>query len=461
MIPLSLQETATLTGGRLADAPDPGVLVTGGVVFDSRQARPGDLFLALSGERSDGHDHAAAAAAAGAVAVLATRPVGLPAIVVDDVLAALSVLARAVLERLRDVTVVGVTGSSGKTSTKDLLAQLLSRLGPTVAPPNSFNNALGHPYTVLLATPETRYLVLEYSARALGHIAALCAVARPHIAVELNVGTAHIGEFGSAEVVALAKAELVTCLGPDSVAVLNADDAAVRAMARSTTARIVLTGRDAAADVRAEDVRLDERGRASYTLHAAGRQAPVRLAVFGEHAVANSLAAAAVAIELGLPVADTAAALGQARAVSRWRMEVAERADGVTVVNDAYNANPESMAAALQALAAMGRGRRTWAVLGDMAELGDRSTQEHELLGRLVNDRGITRLVAVGPLASAVHAGALQAGREEGMSAHVPDIDAALRLLHSEVRRGDVVLVKASRAAGLERIALELLREEA
>ncbi|MDP9240032.1 MAG: UDP-N-acetylmuramoyl-tripeptide--D-alanyl-D-alanine ligase [Actinomycetota bacterium] len=457
MIALSLAEVAAITGGRLADAPDPGTTITGGVVFDSRLAGVGDLFLALPGERSDGHHHAGAAVASGAVAVLATHPVGVPAVVVDDVLAALSLLARGVLERLRQVTVVGITGSSGKTSTKDLIAQLLPLLGPTVAPPGSFNNELGHPYTVLLATPETRYLVLEYSARGLGHIAALCDVARPDVAVELNVGTAHIGEFGSAEIVAQAKAELVAGLRPDAVAVLNADDPRVRAMAGSTEARVVLTGRAADADVRATDVRLDERGRPSYTLHAAGEQAGVRLPLFGEHAVANSLAAAAVAHELGLGLDDIAAALGEVRAVSRWRMEVSERADGVTVVNDAYNANPESMAAALRALAAMGGARRTWAVLGHMAELGERAGPEHDALGRLVNDLGIDRLVAVGPLAEGVHAGAVQTGRSEEESFQVPDIDAALRLLHAELRPGDVVLVKASRAAGLERLAQSLL----
>jgi len=461
VIPLSLAELAAVTGGRLADAPDPGAMITGGVVFDSRLAGAGDLFLALPGERTDGHDHAGAASAAGAAAVLAARPVGVPAVIVDDVLAALSLLARAVLRRLPQITVVGVTGSSGKTSTKDLIAQLLPRLGPTVAPPGSFNNEIGHPYTVLLANAETRYLVLEYSARGLGHIAALCAVARPQIAVELNIGTAHIGDFGSVEVVAQAKAELVAGLGPDAVAILNADDPRVRAMAGATAARVVLTGRAADADVRATDVRLDERGRPSYTLHAAGEQAAVRLPLFGEHAVANSLAAVAVALELGLGLADVAAALGGVRAVSPWRMEVTERADGVTVVNDAYNANPESMAAAVRALAAMGGGRRTWAVLGQMAELGDRAGPEHRALGRLVNDLGVDRLVAVGPLASGVHAGAVQAGRSERESSHVPDIDAALRLLHAELRPPDVVLVKASRAAGLERLALALLEDSA
>lgn len=461
MIPLPLAELAGLAGGRLVDAPDPGALVTGGVVFDSRQVGPGDLFLALPGEHADGHDFAAAALAAGARAVVATRPVGGPAVLVGDVLAALARLAHGVLGRLPQVTVVGITGSSGKTSTKDLVADLLVCLGPTVAPPGSFNNEIGLPYTVLLAGPQTRYLVLEYSARGLGHIAALCAIARPHIAVELNVGTAHIGEFRSAEVIAAAKGELVTALAADGVAVLNADDQRVRSMAGLTAARVVLAGTGSDADVRAEDVRLDDRGRPSYTLVAAGERAEVALPLFGAHHVANSLAAAAVALELGLPPADVAAALRAVRPLSRWRMEVVQRPDGVTVVNDAYNANPESTAAALRALVAMSRGRRSWAVLGPMAELGDRTGPEHLAAGRLARQLGVDRLVAVGEAAAAVHAGAVQEGSRGEESAQVPDIEAAVRLLRAQLRPGDVVLVKASRAAGLERLAAQLLQEPA
>lgn len=454
---MTLAEVAAATGGRLADAPDPDAVVTGAVTFDSRQVGAGDLFLALVGEHVDGLEYAAAAHAAGAVAVLASRPVGVPAIVVDDVLTALSRLAHAVLQRLPDVTVVGITGSSGKTSTKDLVAQLLAALGPTVAPPGSYNNELGLPYTVLLATTDTRYLVLEYSARGLGHIAALCAVARPDIAVELNVGTAHIGEFGSTEVIAQAKAELVECLSAEAVAVLSADDEKVRAMASGTAARVVLTGTAPDADVRADNVQLDDRGRASYTLRAGGDNAEVHLPLYGEHHVANSLAAAAVGIELGMSVAEVAEGLAGVHMRSRWRMEVTERPDGVTVINDAYNANPDSMRAALRALVAIAGERRTWAVLGQMAELGHRAAAEHQALGQLVNQLGIDRLVAVGEGASAVHAGAGLEGSRGMESVTVPDIDGALQVLRNEIRSGDVIMVKASRAVGLERLARQLL----
>jgi UDP-N-acetylmuramoyl-tripeptide--D-alanyl-D-alanine ligase len=459
VIPLTLAEVADAVGGVLADAPDPAARVTGDVELDSRRIRPGGLFVALAGERVDGHGHAAGAVAAGAVGVLAARPVGVPAVVVPDVPAALARLATAVLARLPEVTVVGVTGSSGKTSTKDLLAQLLATLGPTVAPPGSFNNELGHPYTVLRATGQTRYLVLEKSSRGLGHIAWLTRVAPPRIGVVLNVGSAHLGEFGSREVVALAKGELVEALpaaADGGVAVLNADDPLVAGMAARTSARVVTVGEAAEADVRAVDVRVDEQGRAAYELVAGAGSVPVRLAVHGAHQVGNSLAAAAVALELGMTPPAVAEALAAARPLSRWRMEVTERADGVLLVNDAYNANPESMAAALRALRTMARGRRSWAVLGPMAELGEAAADEHRRVGELAAQLGVDRLVVVGPDAAGVHDAA---GREPGWSGeseHVPDVAAAVALLRAELLPEDVVLVKASRAAALERVVLAL-----
>ena len=459
MIPLTLAEVAEAVVGALADVPDPAARVTGDVELDSRRIRPGGLFVALAGERVDGHEHAAGAVAAGAVGVLAARPVGVPAVVVPDVPAGLAALATAVLARLPEVTVVGVTGSSGKTSTKDLLAQLLAVLGPTVAPPGSFNNELGHPYTVLRATGQTRYLVLEKSSRGLGHIARLTRVARPRIGVVLNVGSAHLGEFGSRDVVALAKGELVEALPAaedGGVAVLNADDPLVAAMAARTTARVVTVGEAPEADVRAVDVRVDEQGRAGYELVAGGVSVPVRLAVHGAHQVGNTLAAAAVSLELGMALPAVAEALAVARPLSRWRMEVTERADGVLLVNDAYNANPESMAAALRALRTMARGRRSWAVLGPMAELGEAAADEHRRIGALAAELGVDRLVVVGPDAAGIHQAA---GREPGWAGktvHVPDVAAAVALLRAELLPEDVVLVKASRSAGLERVVLAL-----
>ena len=455
MIALTLGDVAGIVDGELVSA-DPDVVVTGSVEFDSRLIGPGGLFLAFPGDRADGHDFAPTAFAAGAVAVLGTRAVDGPSIVVADVLAALAALAAAVVRRLPDLTVVGVTGSAGKTSTKDLLAALLGRVGPTVAPPESFNNELGHPYTVLKATEETRFLVLEKSARGVGHIAYLTRIAPPRIGVVLNVGSAHLGEFGSREAIAQAKGELVEALpaSPDGgVAVLNADDPAVAAMAARTTARVVTVGVSRSADVRAEDVRLDALGRASFTVVAGGEKVHVALRVSGEHQVGNALAAIAAARECGLGLSDAADALGVTEAASKWRMEISERSDGVVIVNDAYNANPESMRAALKTLAAMGATGRTWALLGPMAELGGAAVAEHDTLGRFAVRLNIGRLVAVGAAARPIAQGASLEGSYDGEALWVPDIQAAIDLVGPQLRSGDVVLVKASRSARLERLA--------
>ncbi|MBW5482830.1 UDP-N-acetylmuramoyl-tripeptide--D-alanyl-D-alanine ligase [Streptomyces bambusae] len=468
MIPLSLAEIADITGGQLHDIPDPSATVTGPVVFDSRQVAAGSLFAAFVGEHVDGHDYARAAVSAGALAVLAARPVGVPAVVVDDVVAALGALAGAVVART-GVDVVALTGSAGKTSTKDLIAQVLQHHAPTVWTPGNLNNEIGLPITTLRATEETRHLVLEMGARGIGHIRYLTGLTPPRIGLVLNVGTAHIGEFGGREAIAEAKGELVEALPGEAdggVAVLNADDLLVRAMSARTKARTVLFGEAEDADVRATDVRMTPQGQPSFTLHTPTGCSDVTLRLYGEHHVSNALAAAAVAHVLGMSVDEIATALSAAGTLSRWRMEVTERADGVTVVNDAYNANPESMRAALRALAAMGgaaqaNGGRTWAVLGPMAELGDDSLAEHDAVGRLVVRLNVSKLVAVGGReASWLQLGAYNEGSWGEESVLVSDAQAAVDLLRSELRPGDVVLVKASRSAGLERVAQALLEGE-
>ncbi|MEV5280148.1 UDP-N-acetylmuramoyl-tripeptide--D-alanyl-D-alanine ligase [Streptomyces sp. NPDC006692] len=457
MIALSLAEIAEIVGGQPHDIPDPSVRVTGPVVIDSRQVAAGSLFVAFAGERVDGHDYAQRAVEAGAAAVLAARPLGVPAIVVDDVQAALGALARDVVRRL-GTEVVALTGSSGKTSTKDLIAQVLQRHAPTVFTPGSLNNEIGLPLTALTATEETRHLVLEMGARGVGHIRYLTGLTPPSIGLVLNVGTAHIGEFGGREQIALAKGELVESLPENGCAVLNADDPLVRAMAPRTQARVLLFGEADDADVRAENVRLTAAGQPSFRLHTPSGCSDVTLRLYGEHHVSNALAAAAVAHELGMSADEIARALSEAGTLSRWRMEVTERPDGVTVVNDAYNANPESMRAALRALAAMGNGRKTWAVLGPMAELGDESLAEHDAVGRLAVRLNVSKLVAVGGReASWLQLGAYNEGSWGEESVHVSDAQAAVDLLRSELRPGDVVLVKASRSIGLERVALALL----
>lgn len=492
---MSLARVAEIVGGELADvsAEDAAsILVTGSVEFDSRAVTPGGLFLALPGARSDGHDFAAGAVAAGAVAVLAARPVGVPAVVVRPdaapadsgasvlefdsdgsgaaVLAALAKLAAAVASELvaGGLVIVGVTGSSGKTSTKDLLAAVLEPLGSVVAPPGSFNNELGHPWTVLRATADTDYLVLEMSARHRGNIAALARIARPSIAVVLNVGTAHLGEFGSREAIAATKAELPQSVPASGVVVLNADDPVVDAMAATTEARVVRVGRSSGADVWAGDVGLDDLARARFTLHAGGAQTDVVLAVHGDHQVSNALSAAAVALECGASLEQVRDALAAAGPVSAHRMQVGTRADGVTIVNDAYNANPDSMRAGLKALAWMARGgddgggrRRSWAVLGEMGELGDDAIAEHDGIGRLAVRLDVSRLVVVGTgrSMSAMHHGAVMEGSWGSESVMVDDVDAALELLREELAPGDVVLVKASKSAGLAALAEALMDE--
>jgi UDP-N-acetylmuramoyl-tripeptide--D-alanyl-D-alanine ligase len=476
----TLAELARLVGGRLHRATG-DERVTGTVEFDSRAVGPGGLFVALPGERVDGHEYAATAVRQGAAGVLAAREVDAPAVIVDPipgssasyvleadhdgsgaaVLAALQTLARHVVDTLvagTGLSVVGITGSSGKTSTKDLVAALLERDGPTVAPPGSFNNELGHPWTALRADATTRHLVCELSARGPGHIAALCRVAPPRVGAVLNVGSAHLGEFGSREAIAAAKGELVEALpaaAEGGVAVLGADDPVVAAMAGRTAARVVHAGRAPEAHVRAVDMALGDDGRARFRLVTASGEADVALRLRGGHQVDNALVAAAIALEtMGMTVAQVADALGAAEPRSRWRMEVGERADGLTVLNDAYNANPESMRAALTTLAAMraGAGSSRIAVLGAMAELGPDADAAHAELGRLAASTGLHRLVVVGEAARGVH----EAARDAGLASDlVADAASAVEAVHAGP--GDVVLVKASRSAGLETVAQALL----
>ncbi|GII90318.1 UDP-N-acetylmuramoyl-tripeptide--D-alanyl-D-alanine ligase [Sinosporangium siamense] len=455
MIPLPLARIAEVTSGALAGMADPRAIAGGPVVIDSREAGPGSLFVAIKGERSDGHDFATAAVETGAVAVLASRPVDAPAVIVPDTTRALAELAAAVHAELTSATTVGITGSAGKTSTKDLLAGLTARVGPTVAPVNSFNNEIGHPLTVLKADASTRFLVLELSARDIGHIAHLARVAPPRIGVVLNVGTAHLGVFGGRDAIAKAKGELVETLPAHGIAVLNADDPHVRAMAGRTDARVTLFGRSADAAVRAEDVTVED-GRASFTLRTPSGAAEVRLRLYGEHAVDNALAAAAAGYELGIPVAVIADELSRAEPRSHWRMEVTERADGVTVVNDAYNANPDSMRAAFQAHTALAGGRRRLAVVAALRELGDESDRLNEELGRLAGGAGLSALVVVGPGAGPVLAGAHAAGGATEI-VHVDDAAGAIAEIGGRLASGDVLLIKGPRAMRLERVAAGLL----
>lgn len=472
---LTTRLAAEYAGGRLVGAPD---TVVGDVVVDARKATTGALFVAIPGERVDGHDFAVQAAGNGAVAVLGTRmtEADLPHVLVTESVQGLSGLARGLVADAvaGGLVTLAVTGSSGKTSTKDLLAQVLEADGTTVSPVGSFNNEIGVPLTACAVTPETRYLVSEMGARGLGHIAWLCGIVPPQVAMVLNVGHAHIGEFGSAEGIAQAKGEIIEGLSPQGWAVLNADDPRVAAMAPRTRGRIAWFTRATEAGgadqlagdlvVRALDVATDELQRPRFTLEVVreGQTSlhPVQLQVLGDHQVSNALAAAAAAVAAGLEPAVVAEALGAATTRSRWRMELVERADGVAVLNDAYNANPDSMAAALHTLGRMAAARREGdprargiAVLGDMLELGPESSELHTELGRRAGELGADEVIAVGEFAADVVAGAQAAGIPARV---LPKQQVAGSLA---LGGADVVLVKASRGLALETIADELLAQ--
>jgi UDP-N-acetylmuramoyl-tripeptide--D-alanyl-D-alanine ligase len=471
VIAVGVADLARLVNGQLVG--DAGGAVVTSVTVDSRTIGPGSLFVALPGEHADGHQFIAAAWRAGATAALTGRAVEAPAgpyVIVADPLAALGRLARHLVDTAHGwgLQVVGITGSQGKTSTKDLLAAILERSGPTVAPYGNLNNELGVPLTVARTEMDTRYLVCELGARGVGHIRSLCAIAPPDVGVVLNVGQAHVGEFGSQEAIAQAKGELVEALPAHGVAVLNADDPLVWAMRRRTTAPVLAwsgTGPVNGDGVWAESIEVDARGRPRFLLHARPadgllRTETVRMQLTGRHHVPNALAAAAAALAVGVDLPEIAAGLDQARNRSRWRMEITERADGVLVVNDSYNANPDSMRAALTTLAELGQAAaagRTWAVLGDMLELGPTARAEHVALGRYVAELGIDRLAVVGQHATVVADAAVAAGLPVGHAVVAPSRARLTELVTAGLRSRDVVLVKASRGLALDAVAEQLL----
>jgi UDP-N-acetylmuramoyl-tripeptide--D-alanyl-D-alanine ligase len=448
MIPMSLAQIAEVTGGTVAG--DATRVVDGAATLDSRAVERGGLFVAIAGEHVDGHDFAARAVEAGAAAVLASRDTGVPGVIVPDVTRALGLLARHVLDEREDVQVVAMTGSSGKTSVKDLVAHLLSPEGATVATRGNHNNELGVPLTVLEVDELTRFLVVEMGARAIGDISALCQIAPPDIGIVLNVGLAHVGEFGSADRIAIAKGEMAESTSADGVVVLNADDPRVAAMADRTAASITTFG--TTGDVQVGAVRLDAAGFPHFTLTHHGRTVETHVPLIGDYHAMNAAAAATAALSLGVDLATIGARLATAdTAVSPMRMERHVRADGLVVINDAYNANPQSMAASLRAVAAISGGRGV-AVLGPMFELGDQSEAEHRRIGRLAADLGFARVVVIGTDAAAIAAGA------GDVAELLDDVDVATRTLPASLSGDEVVLVKASRGARLERVSQALLQ---
>jgi len=456
VIPLTLQQIAEAVGGQVQHA-DPQAVVDL-VVTDSRAVTGGCLFVAIEGERVDGHSFAAQVCADGAVAVLSRRALPEPCIVVPDPVRALGKLATWYRRSLLHCQVIGITGSSGKTTTKDLVSSVLEGRGPTVSARGSYNTEVGMPLTILEADPDTQFLVLEMGMRGRGHIADLVTIAEPDIGVVVNVGTAHLELLGSVEAIAQAKGELVRDLPETATAVLNGDDPHVRVMA--TKARHLFFGEGSINNVRALDVTIDDRARAHFTLAIGDDRAQVDLQFHGEHYVSNALAAAAVGHAVGMTVQAIADALSAATPRSPWRMAIHE-GGAVTVVNDAYNANPESVRAALKALTAMKGSGRAWAILGEMRELGDASVVEHDAIGRLAVRLDIDRLVCVGEATRVMHLGASTEGSWGEESVWVPDADAAIAHVTEHLVPGDVVLVKASRSVGLERVADVLIERTA
>ena len=476
MIEFSAADIAAITGGSLSGSArrNPSLTVTSAAT-DSREILPGGLFIAKPGEVADGHAFAATAFAAGAVLALAEREIqaadgsDLPAVIVPDAVLAMGALAAEAVRRLRasgPLTVIGITGSAGKTTTKDLLAGILAGEGPTVAPTGSYNGEVGVPLTVFRADYGTRYLVIEMGATKAGNITYLADMVRPDIGVVLGVGSAHVGEFGGVEAIARAKGELFAALGPEGTAVINADDERVLPMRERTSARRVYFTSSADFGATDGDVLTAANSTTTPEGHPAfdlvlpdGTTHAVVSPLLGLHHTVNLLAAASVAWVLSVPGNRIAEALRTQSAASRWRMERTERADGVTVINDAYNANPESMRAALRTLAELGGGRRrTWAVLGEMLELGESSIEEHDLLGRVVVRLNISKLIVVGDNVRPLYNGAVLEGSWGDEVQHVQDAAAAEALLRAELAPGDIVLFKSSNGAGLrflgDRIAL-------
>ena len=435
------------------------------VVLDNRKATPGSLFIAIPGSRVDGHSFAPQAVAAGAAAVLGNfvTEADVPHILVEDTVQGLSWLARGLVreERARGMVSLGVTGSSGKTSTKDLLAQVLEAKGTTVAPTGSQNNEIGVPLTACRIDGSTQFLVSEMGSRGVGHIEWLTSLVGLDVGIVLNIGRAHVGEFGGLERTARAKSEIITGLGPEGWAVLNADDPSCRAMRDETAAQVAWFGEgdlpEGDLQVAARDVVCGESARAAFTLvvrrDAETARGPVRVRVGGSHEVSNALAAAAAGLAVGMTVAEVAGALSVAESRSDWRMEVVRCSEDRIVLNDAYNANPDSMAAALRTAANLIAGQRrshpgarAVAVLGDMHELGPESAELHAEAGTLAADLGIDELLSVGE-----HAGIVaEAARARGIEARVVTREEAAQV---ELAPGDLLLVKGSRSVGLELVA--------
>ena len=461
MISATAKQLADILGAELLG--DPEVSVTGSAETDSRLVSEGSMFFAKPGEQADGHDFVADAKARGAAVAVVERPVDveITQLVVSNSVDALGVLASWLIGQLKatgKLKVVGITGSNGKTTTKNMLRTILSQVGNTIAPIESFNNKVGAPISILRADLSTEFLVVEMGAEGLGSIAYLAKMAQPDIGVILKVGMAHAGEFGGIDVTAKIKGELSEALGADAQLVLNSDDGMVAAMKDRTKASVTWFGTSSESEYWASEISLSKFG-TSFVMHwPDGDKSNIQLSILGEHHVMNALAAASVSHLLGASKQQIVSALEAMELAERWRMQRLVRPDGVTVINDSYNASPDSMKAALQTLAQLGRmGSRTIAVLGEMAELGEYSRHEHDSIGRLVVRLNIDQLVVVGEGAKLIHMGASQEGSWDGESQFFPSIAEALEYLRGILADGDTVLVKSSKSANLRFLGDDLM----
>jgi UDP-N-acetylmuramoyl-tripeptide--D-alanyl-D-alanine ligase len=440
-------EIAQIIGGTLSGDD---VEVTAAPTLKSAEVDQGGIFLALQGEKVDGHDFVDDAFSHGAVLAITTRAVAQRHILVADVTAALTLLARFARSELKDLTVIGITGSQGKTTTKDLLRHMLSQHGETVAPNGNYNNELGVPLTLLACSSTTKYAVIEMGARHSGDIAHLASIAQPDIAVVLRVGMAHVGEFGSIEAIAKTKSELISSLSESGIAILGQYDPYTKAMKSLHTGRTISFGADHSADIRATEIEMRE-GRPHFDLVTPAGRAAVGLRIVGEHQISNALACAAVGTALGLSIDSIATALSTALIESKWRMEIHEFSE-VLLINDSYNASPDAVEAALRTLIlfAQERGGRAWAFLGKMAELGESSAQAHQQVGTLAYQMGIDHLVCVD--APEYQPAQLSDGQT---ILHLCDRSGA-RAIAEQIEPGDVILVKASRSENFEILAKEI-----
>ncbi len=450
MISMSLAEIAEITGGELLNI-DGAKTTSAYPVINSKIADSQTFFAAFVGESVDGHDFIEAAIANGAQFAMVSRDTKFPAIKVTDVREALTKLAINLREKLASLTVIGITGSQGKTTTKDLLRHVLSVAGETVAPAESLNNELGVPLLLLRCTESTKYCIVEMGARHLGDISHLTKIAKPNIGVVLGVGKAHVGEFGSREVIAKTKSELISGIQSKGIAILGTYDEFTPKMTVPNGVATLFFGEKSSCDIRAADIEVRE-GRAHFDLVTPDGRAAVSLQLLGMHQIANALATAAVATALKIPIDSISAALSTAEVSSKWRMEIST-VNEIVLINDSYNANPESMSAALRTLALISQetGGVSWAFLGKMQELGESSATEHAAIGRLASEIGIDHLVAIGNR-EYLDDLAVESGGGEIAVHYFDDKESALSLVEHLIP-GDVVLVKASRAGEFNLLA--------